>query len=561
MPEKVLVRILVVVIIISAVLGFSFYYYPKISMIIGHSVKDLDQGGSSLGDSGVPKNVILITLDTIRADHVHFLGYERETTPFLDRFAKDAVVFEQAHCTLPLTTPSHTSMLTGLYPIEHKVRKNVMKTDAELLSQLLSRNGYNTSAFVSSKIVNPLNKGFDVFNFKAENGYEDNEGEFTLDQARVNRRGGENTLSEFKQWINEANASQPMFIWVHFYDAHSPYISEYKDHFGANMSYDEALGIVKKNQNSLSAPNRGKAIQNNNSVQSWESAQDQILRLYDGGVYSVDKYTEEVIKELDNRGMLDNAIVIIASDHGENLGERDDYFHGKDVYDATTRVPLLINVPGIKPKKISQDVSLVSITPTILDYLGIIPEENLTGESLIPLMRGKDEETHAIIESDLVSARQNPRTARANQSNITNVDEESGLVKNVDRIVMCLKQDNRCSDPSIKGISVAVVKDHKKIIYNGGLSVEFYDLAKDPVEAHNIYGQDDSSQHELVLDNWIIEHTNVSNKNGRAIRNLQKLPRTAVQNNSQNKASNISDKDDMIDREALQALKSLGYVG
>ena len=560
MSEKGLVKILVVVLIVSAVLGLFFCFYPKMSGIIGHAVRGLDIDSGPLGDSSKPKNVILITLDTVRADHVHFLGYERETTPFLDKFSKDAVVFEQAHCVLPLTTPSHTAMMTGFYPIENKVRKNAMRTDAELLSQTLSRNGYNTSAFVSSKIVNPLNKGFNVFNFKAENGYEDNDtsdnAELTLDKARLNRRNGDNTLAEFKEWIASANTSQPNFIWVHFYDAHSPYISEYKGYFGANMSYDAALGIVKKNQNGANSQNRGKAIQNNISMQSWESAQDQILKLYDGGVYSVDKYAEEVIKELDNRGMLDNAIVIIASDHGENLGERNDYFHGKDVYDATTRVPLLIKIPGIRPKRISQDISLVSITPTILDYLGIKPEQNLTGESLIPLMRGKEEETYAIIESDLISSRLGPKSARANQSNITNIDEESGLVKNVDRIVMCLKQDNRCSDPSIRGRNIAVVKDHKKLIYAGGLSVEFYDLAEDPVEAHNIYQIKGSSENEILLDDWIIDNANVSGR-ARAARGVQNrngtMPISSIQKgNSSNK---------MIDEEALKALKSLGYVG
>jgi arylsulfatase A-like enzyme len=177
-----------------------------------------------------------------------------------------------------------------------------------------------------------------------------------------------------------------LFIWIHFYDAHSPYVSEYKDYFGANMTYDVALGILKKKQ------------KKNNISQ--EFAQDQIIKLYDGGVYSVDTYTKQVIEELESRGMLSNAIVIIASDHGENLGERNDYFHGKDVYDATTHVPLIIKVPGAKPKRIADDVSLVSITPTILDLLNIKDDNNTMGKSLVPVIEGKEDADYAIIAAE-----------------------------------------------------------------------------------------------------------------------------------------------------------------
>lgn len=532
--KSLIIAIAAVMIITIAALVAVFYILPKDGWTSNSTKENNFMTGNAVADikfsDDSPKNVILITLDTVRADHLHYLGYERETTPFLDEFAKDAIVFEKAHSTIPLTTPSHTSMITGLYPAEDGVRKNSMKTSSILLSEILNKNGYTSVAFVSTKILNPLNKGFKPFNFKAEKEYEDNETEFSLESARYNRRDGDNTIEEFSAWLDQANTSKPMFIWVHFYDAHSPYSSEYKGNFGANMTYDAALGALKNKQKK-------------NAV-SQEFAQDQIVRLYDGGVYSVDTYTKEVLGELEAKDILSNSIIVIASDHGENLGERNDYFHGKDVYDATTRVPLIIKVPGLKPERVKEDVSLVSITPTILDILKINDGENMTDRSLVPLMTKKENDGFVVIESDLgPAAKINPRM---NKNNATK-EEDSGIVKDVDRIVGCAKGDLICFDNIIKGRRVAIVQDHKKLIYNGGSSIEFYNLEKDPIEAHNIYQIEDSSAQEASIASWIeFQKDRMKSRNIRQKGIKDNNPR----NNTQ-----------MVDKEALEALKSLGYIG
>lgn len=540
MGKKAVVIIFALIIVIAASAA-AFFYYPNISGVLGYSVIDIG--------NDAPKNVILITLDTVRADHVHHLGYERETTPFLDEFAKKSVVFENAHSSLPLTTPSHTTMLTGLYASEHGVMRNSLGTGKAMLQDILSEKGYHTSAFVSTAILKPTGKGFQQFDYKNDLSYEYDEDErgedLTLERARKSRRIGRNTLGEFRKWSEAVNSSESHFLWVHFYDAHSPYMSEYKDYFGASMSYDDALACVKKEQAKarIGEPAGG-------SYLSWDYCQSQIISLYDGGVYTADKYAEAVVKELESKGMLSNSIVIIASDHGENLGERSDYFHGRDVYDATTRVPLIIWYPGVKAKRINEDVSLASITPTILDYLGINNEGTLTGVSLMPLTRGHSDNEFAVVEAQFSGNVKKPaEAAESDLGNNIGENEKQALVKDVDRIVMCSSQDNKCADDSIKGRRVALVRDQRKLIYNGGRSVELYDLKEDPIEAHNIYGVSDSAEEEKLLDAWIALH---ANREGF-------IKEAGLVLNASQQADHKTRQ--ALDEEALEALKSLGYMG
>src|SRR6266705_1296718 len=290
-------------------------------------------------------DVFLITIDTLRADHVHCYGYDRVQTPALDTLAKNGIRFSQAFTPSPITNTSHTTILTGLLPSVHGVTDFAIPFPPThpTLAKLLNKNDYHTTAFIGSVILDSrtlapgLNRGFDFY---------DNFPEHPQTKSRWGRveRRGMDVVQHTENWLN-AHRVGPHFVWVHLYDPHDPYEPPppysqlYKDH------------------------------------------------LYDGEIAYADSALANFLGYLKKQGWYDNSLIIVVGDHGEGLGEHHEETHGIFLYDSTIHVPLIVKLPrqSAAEKIVNAQVRTTDILPTVLDLLGVPPPARLDGESLKPL--------------------------------------------------------------------------------------------------------------------------------------------------------------------------------
>jgi arylsulfatase A-like enzyme len=287
-----------------------------------------------------PSNVILITLDTTRADHLPPYGSTAADMAAIDRLAREGVVFDEAMTAAPLTLPAHASVLTGRNPPDHGVRDNAGRLAAEVptLAALLHASGFRTAAFVSSVILDAdrgLGRGFDLYSGVNGTG---------IDQRRRRRRPADEVIDDVVTWLT-SNEDSRIFAWVHLYDAHAPYAlpEPYQTGYAADP-YSGALTF----------------------------ADSQIARL---------------LAFLDSRRQLAHTAVIVAADHGESLGDHGEQSHGIFIYESVLHVPLIVRWPHIAPKRVTDLVRLIDLAPTIL-ALEHVAAPPMDGTSLIPLLTG-----------------------------------------------------------------------------------------------------------------------------------------------------------------------------
>jgi arylsulfatase A-like enzyme/Tfp pilus assembly protein PilF len=302
-------------------------------------------------------NILLITLDTTRADRIGSYGYERAETPNLDQLAFNGVRFANTYCQVPLTLPSHCSLMTGTYPIFHLVRDNgfyYLEPDYLTLAEVLKDHGFKTAAFVSSFTVDSrfgIDQGFDV--------YDDNVLGKQVLKNFASEREAEKVFNAFSGWMDK-NFSQKFFCWLHFFDPHSPYDppSPYKEKYAE--------------------------------------------RPYDGEITYMDFYVGKTIDQLREKNLLNSTLIILAGDHGEALGEKNEEDHGLFIYDVTMRVPLIFYLPNYLPQGLVLEprVRLIDIMPTILDMLNIQSGDEVQGTSLLPyISKRKKEDLPSYIET------------------------------------------------------------------------------------------------------------------------------------------------------------------
>ena len=295
-------------------------------------------------------NVILITLDTLRTDRLSCYGSDLVDTPNIDAFAEGGVRFTNVASTVPFTLPAHSSIMTGLYPPTHGVRENVgyvLDERFPTLAELLAKGGWTTSGFVSAFVLDNrwgIGRGFDHYfdNFNLREMESPNLGSV--------QRDGAETVAAAVSWLDERPADRPFFLWLHLYDAHEPY--EPKEPFKSNY------------------PGRP----------------------YDAEVAYTDSLVGDFRHALDERGLLDDSLVVITSDHGEGLGDHGEEFHGFFVYDSTIHAALIVKLPSGADagRVVDRAVSHVDLLPTILDLVGLPALENAQGRSLVPLIEGRD---------------------------------------------------------------------------------------------------------------------------------------------------------------------------
>lgn len=308
--------------------------------------------GCGGGKSGRGENLILITLDTLRADHLGSYGYARAITPNLDRLAREGVRFESATSPVPLTLPAHSTLLTGLLPPHHGLRNNgagALPPESDTLATRLAKAGYRTGAFVGAFVLDRrfgLTPGFEVYDDEIER---DPQAGTALEAERPGREVVDRAIA----WLSRDD-DRPFFLWVHLYDAHAPY-----------------------------AP-----------PPEWRSRHPG--RPYDGEISEVDSQVGRLLAVLAKGGKDERTVIAVVGDHGEGLGEHGELTHGLLLYEPTLHVPLLVRAPGrLAPRVVKTPVSTADLAPTLAGLLDqkLAPESRrpLDGRDLTPsLVAGRD---------------------------------------------------------------------------------------------------------------------------------------------------------------------------
>ena len=314
-------------------------------------------GGAGAPEKLSPRDVFLITIDTLRSDHVHCYGYERIETPAMDQLAKQGIRFTQAFTPSPITNTSHVSILTGLLPGSHGVSDFgiPLAVKHRTLAEVLEKQGYQTAAFIGSVILDSktlapgLDRGFKFY---------DNFPEKTESKSRWGRieRRGMDVVQRAEIWLNGQDVAAPRFVWVHLYDPHDPYEPP--------PPYSE----VYKD------------------------------RLYDGEIAYADSALGRFLAYLKKQNWYDGALIILVGDHGEGLGEHGEDTHGIFLYDSTTHVPLIAKLPKEQDadRVVDEQVRTTDIMPTILELLGIPAPASPDGTSLKPFILGTEAAHRAV---------------------------------------------------------------------------------------------------------------------------------------------------------------------
>lgn len=289
-------------------------------------------------------NLVLVTIDTLRADRLGCYGYSKAETPHLDRLAAGGALFENAVTQAPLTAPSHASMFTGLTPVQHGVRDTggfVLDSRHTTLAEALSQQGWDTAAFVGASVLKKsfgFTQGFSVYDDQMPKA-----GPGAGGTEFPERRAAE-VVDRATQWLSGRAVGKPFFLWVHLFDPHGP--------------YDPPSPFREKHAG----------------------------RPYDGEV----AYTDQQLGRL-LQSVPDNTLVAVVSDHGESLGDHGEYTHGVFLYDSTLRIAFLLSGPGVsKGLRVKQQARAMDLPRTLLDLMGVSAPEPIQGASLVPALAGRE---------------------------------------------------------------------------------------------------------------------------------------------------------------------------
>jgi len=451
-------------------------------------------------------NIILIVLDTVRADHMSLYGYDRDTTPGLRAFAKDSIVFLNSYSAGDFTLPSHASMFTGIYPARHGAHEHLgsaLSPNATVLAEILQSKGYSTAAIASNHAYLTahygLGQGFEYFDSRARPSatktYRDcpslregiagwldrhpSDRNLTLmyrDAEEITRLGMDR-LQEFSK------QRRPFFLLLNYMDAHSPRLPP------------QPFRDLYPGRNPLDAMKRDLELKEQVSYLGRplpEVDRAHVVSQYDGAIAYMDSQLSVLIGDLRKSGVLDNTILAITSDHGESIGDHGFFDHAMSVYQEQIRVPLLLRVPGVSHRDpISVPVSGVDLLPTLLESAGLEAPQGLDGNNLLK----------ELPDSRVVYAESYPNPSKLGANRLARIER------------------------------AAITRQWKLIVSTKGKR-ELYDLVNDPKELHNVA----DSHPEMVA---ALEP------------GLAKLSMAAKAQPSTRSS----------DPEALRKLKSLGYAG
>jgi arylsulfatase A-like enzyme len=310
-----------------------------------------------------PPNLILVSIDTLRADHLPSYGYARETAPALDRLAREGVVFEQAVANSPWTLPSHASMFTGLEPHRHGLvnYRARLREDTPSLAPLMQQAGYTTVSLVNTLHLKGrygLARGFDEHVVFSER-----EGQKRL-------RAGRRQIDLLLLWLDR-RPDAPFFVFLHNYDVHS--------------DYDPSPEFASLFVGPYDGPATGTSQQLLRGAEGLSASDVQhLIDLYDGGIRQLDAQIGRLLDHLDETGLAESTYVVVTSDHGEEFLEHGGVLHGETCYEEALRVPLILRGPGIPPgTRVAGLVQLTDLFPTLLELAGVPRPRGIDGISLV----------------------------------------------------------------------------------------------------------------------------------------------------------------------------------
>ena len=385
------------------------------------------QRASSPQPPAAARNVLLITLDTTRADRMGFLGSRRGLTPALDALARESVVFTRAYAQAPITTVSHATLLTGTFPPSHRVTDfgAPLGADVPYLPDLLHRAGYRTGAFVGSLVLDPKSGTAPGF----ERGFDRYDASFRIrrpgeDRYKTVERRGDEVTAHAVAWLAESGA-RPWFAWVHLYDAHDP--------------YDPPADLKRR---FADAP-------------------------YDGEIAAVDRAVGRLLQAAGS-----GAVVAVAADHGEALGEHGEDTHGVFLYDEVLHVPLVVRLPEHRGAgaRVDARVRLADVAPTLVEAVKIAKPAAMQGESLLPLVPSSAPASDIRLKADTPSSRG------------TKQDDVSGVSRTGDRPAYAETDYPRHAF----GWSMLASWRNDRFLLVRAPKPELYDLVADPGAARNL---------------------------------------------------------------------------
>lgn len=339
-------------------------------------------------------NIVLLVVDTLRADYLNCYGKDWIKTPNIDQIARDGVLFEKAYAPMSTTAPSHASIFTSLFPYQHGVITNEYHLAEKIprLTDVLIESGYKTGAAISvfhlNDVLSGLGDGFDFYE-QVDPAWS---GERGISDLGVYTRPASITMSGAIEWLDEVH-NDPFFLWIHTYDPHIPYMGEGDYH---KMYYEGDPNDPSHTMMEDVMFNKGWGPE----ILSWCRAcrdLDYYKREYAAEISYVDNQVGRLIQNLKRLGVYENTLIVLTSDHGENLGEHNVYFDHWFLYETDLHVPLIYHYPKELPKsvRVKNDVSIVDIAPTMLDIIGEaihpIAQNCFEGSSLRPFWTGPAE--------------------------------------------------------------------------------------------------------------------------------------------------------------------------
>ncbi len=408
-------------------------------------------------------NVLLITIDTLRADHLSSYGYHLRTSPNIDKLAAEGVMFTNAHTVIPQTGPAHTSMLSSRFPQEHGSRINgiAYSEDAKVifLPQILRKFGYNNSAFVSAwpltKRMTRFDTMFDVYDDELPRQYQ---------MVNTMRYAGDVTPRAMSWLRLQWDKEKPFFMWVHYFDPHTPYNQRPKF---ANPEKIGEPGPVAPGMNN-------------------DEARERVMQ-YNSEIGYADYWIGKLFDDLKRQGLWENTLIVLTADHGESLGEHNYIGHGQQLYEPIIRIPLIMHLPGYTTagKVVERHVSIIDIAPTILDLTAkrIDPDLELPvkfgGRSLAKAINGGEEPEEEMVRF------------------ITFAGKKGFLPKFISDIFTRFD-----GPPLMMGHRIGV----RKVIFNpGDTKLEIYNETEDPLELKAVKPKQKSPQYKTEtarLEHW-----------------------------------------------------------
>lgn len=399
-------------------------------------------------------NVILISIDDLRADYLNTYGHKIQSSPNIDKFSKSSMVFENVFAQSSWTLPSHTAMLTGKYPqkLDVEVLNDRLPKNSSI-AELLKSNGYQTAAFTSGAFINEdhgFAQGFDTF--------EENP---TWEDAQI-------LTQKAIPWLTQHQQNK-FFLFLHYFHVHDPYSPKEDSakaidpNYSGNLKSFDISQIVKLNKKEITLP---------------QSDLEHLKTLYDAELLELDNSLGQLFNQLTETGLINNSIIIITADHGEEFGERGIWgMHAYSLYNELIKVPLIIRIPNFdKPKRIPNLVELIDIVPTITSILNLKSPQDFNGQDLFDISSGKVTKNYIYAETFIQK-----------QQMLDSIEAGYSTQKISDIPPQIQEGLNQQKKQKVKTRMIRT--NEFKLINNFNGSTELYNIKDDPLEKNNLAGK------------------------------------------------------------------------